>query len=77
MLSTIRAVVRDGKIELLEPVMLPEGIEVLVTILTEDEHHSGKARARQPFIRSGRMMRMTFMPSFLRSDIFLIRYPLV
>jgi hypothetical protein len=38
MLSTIRAVVRDGKIELLEPVALADGVQVLVTILTEDEH---------------------------------------
>jgi hypothetical protein len=37
MLSTIHAVVRDGKIELLEPVSLPDGAHVLVTILTEDE----------------------------------------
>ena len=38
MLSTIRAVVRDGKIELLEPVSLPNGAHLLVTILTEDDH---------------------------------------
>ncbi|MCS7290647.1 MAG: antitoxin family protein [Roseiflexus sp.] len=37
MLRTIRAVVRDGKIELLEPVPLPEGVHLLVTVLTEDE----------------------------------------
>ncbi len=37
MLSTIHAVVRDGKIELLEPVSLPDGVLVLVTILTDDE----------------------------------------
>jgi hypothetical protein len=37
MLSTIHAVVRDGKIELLEPVSLPDGALVLVTILTDDE----------------------------------------
>lgn len=37
MLSTIRAVVRDGKIELLEPVTLPEGVQLLVTVLTEEE----------------------------------------
>jgi hypothetical protein len=37
MLSTIRAVVRDGKIELLEPVSLPNGAHLLVTILTEDD----------------------------------------
>lgn len=38
MLSTIRAVVRDGKIELLEPVALPDGAQLLVTILTDEEH---------------------------------------
>ena len=37
MLSTIHAVVRDGKIELLEPVSLPDGALVLVTVLTDDE----------------------------------------
>ena len=37
MLSTILAVVRDGKIELLEPVSLPDGAHVLVTILNDDE----------------------------------------
>lgn len=37
MLSTIHAVVRDGKIELLEPVSLPDGAHVLVTILKDDE----------------------------------------
>ena len=37
MLSTIRAVVRDGKIELLEQVSLPDGAHVLVTVLSEEE----------------------------------------
>ena len=37
MLNTIHAVVRDGKIELLEPVSLPDGAHVLVTVLTEDD----------------------------------------
>ena len=37
MLSTIHAVVRDGKIELLEPVSLPDGAHVLVTVLNDDE----------------------------------------
>ena len=37
MLNTIHAVVRNGKIELLEPIVLPDRIQVLVTILTEDE----------------------------------------
>jgi len=37
MLSTIHAIVRDGKIELLEPVSLPDGAHVLVTILEDGE----------------------------------------
>jgi len=36
MLNTIRAVVREGKIELLEKVDIPEGTEVLVTIRAAD-----------------------------------------
>jgi len=38
MLSTVRAVVRDGKIELLEPIYLMDGIQVLVTLLTDEEY---------------------------------------
>lgn len=38
MLNTIRAVVRDGKIELLESIVLPEGSQVLVTVLTDEDH---------------------------------------
>ena len=37
MLNTIRAIVREGKIELLEDVDIPEGTEVLVTPLVETE----------------------------------------
>jgi hypothetical protein len=37
MLNTIRAIVREGKIELLEDIEIPEGTEVLVTPLTETE----------------------------------------
>jgi hypothetical protein len=37
MLQTVRAVVRDGKIELLEPIRLHEGVQVLVTVLTETD----------------------------------------
>jgi hypothetical protein len=36
MLNTIRAVVREGKIELLEKIELPEGTEVLVTPLLDE-----------------------------------------
>lgn len=37
MLNTVRAIVRGGKIELLESVNLPEGSELLVTILSEED----------------------------------------
>jgi hypothetical protein len=37
MLNTVRAVVREGRIELLEPVDLPEGATVLVTPLVEED----------------------------------------
>lgn len=37
MLSTVRAVVREGKIELLERVELPEGSKLLVTVLADEE----------------------------------------
>jgi hypothetical protein len=36
MLNTIRAVVREGKIELLEQVEIPDGTEVLVTPLIDE-----------------------------------------
>lgn len=34
--NTIRAVVHEGRIELLEKIDLPEGSEVLVTLLPDD-----------------------------------------
>jgi hypothetical protein len=37
MLRTLWATVRQGKIELLESVELPEGVKVLVTVLPDDE----------------------------------------
>ena len=43
MLNTIRAVVREGKIELLEKVEIPEGTEVLVTVLLDDMNFWGQA----------------------------------
>ncbi|MFN2453528.1 MAG: hypothetical protein ABR577_04845 [Pyrinomonadaceae bacterium] len=36
MLNNIRAIVREGKIELLEKVEIPEGTEVLVTPLVDE-----------------------------------------
>jgi hypothetical protein len=35
-MQNIRAIVREGKIELLEEVEIPEGTEVIVTPLTDD-----------------------------------------
>lgn len=37
MVTTVKAIVRAGKIELLEQADIPEGTEVLVTILSGDE----------------------------------------
>jgi hypothetical protein len=36
MLNTVRAIVKEGKIELLEEIEIPEGTEVLVTPLIEE-----------------------------------------
>lgn len=35
--KTLRAIIHEGKIELLEQVDLPEGSKVLVTLLPDDE----------------------------------------
>jgi predicted DNA-binding antitoxin AbrB/MazE fold protein len=37
MSKTLKAVVREGRIELLEPVDLPEGTKVLVMLLPDEE----------------------------------------
>ncbi|HEY0739420.1 MAG TPA: hypothetical protein VGD69_31140 [Herpetosiphonaceae bacterium] len=37
MLTTVWAVVHEGKVELLEQLDLPEGTKVLVTLLPDDE----------------------------------------
>ena len=37
MLLTVRAIVREGKIELLEDADLPEGAKVLVTLVPDQE----------------------------------------
>jgi len=36
MMNTVKAIVREGRIELLEQVSIPEGTEVLVTILSDE-----------------------------------------
>ena len=43
MLNTIRAVLKDGKIQLLEEIELPEGTEMLVTPLLDDSEFWLKA----------------------------------
>jgi hypothetical protein len=45
MLNTIRAVVREGKIELLEEVEIPKGTEVLVTPLLDEPEFWLKANS--------------------------------
>jgi hypothetical protein len=42
-MQNIRAIVRQGRIELLEEVEIPEGTEVLITPLTEDANFWLKA----------------------------------
>lgn len=37
MLASVWAVVREGKIELLEPVDLPEGAKLLVTVVSDED----------------------------------------
>ena len=37
MLKTVRAIIGQGKIELLEQTEIPEGTKVLVTLLSENE----------------------------------------
>ena len=36
MLNTLRGIIRDGKVELLEHVSLPDGTKVLVTLLSDE-----------------------------------------
>ena len=43
MLQTVRAIVKDGQIQLLEKIDLPEGTEMLVTPLLEDSDFWVKA----------------------------------
>jgi hypothetical protein len=37
MLNTVRAIIREGRIELLENIQVPEGTELLITILPQEE----------------------------------------
>jgi len=36
-MTTVRAVVKDGRIQLLEPIEIADGTEVLVTVPTDDD----------------------------------------
>lgn len=51
MLNTAWAVVREGKIELLEPANLPEGRKVLVTILPASDENLFWLNASQPSLQ--------------------------
>lgn len=37
MLKTVWAIVRDGKVELLEDIQLSEGSKVLITLISEED----------------------------------------
>jgi hypothetical protein len=39
MLKTVRAIIREGKIELLENIQLREGTKVLVTLMPDEDEH--------------------------------------
>ena len=43
MLNTVRAIIKEGRIQLLEEIELPEGTEVLVTPLTDETDFWAKA----------------------------------
>ena len=47
MLKTVRAVVREGKVELIEQAPLPEGALVLVTLLPQEEESQFWMQASQ------------------------------
>jgi hypothetical protein len=47
MLSTVWAVVKEGKIELREPMALPEGATLLVTLVPLDEEREFWMRASE------------------------------
>ncbi|MDI6765277.1 MAG: hypothetical protein QME52_00370 [Bacteroidota bacterium] len=47
MLNTLRAIVREGKIELLEKMDIPEGTNVLVTLMQENDETQYWVKASQ------------------------------
>jgi predicted DNA-binding antitoxin AbrB/MazE fold protein len=50
MMNTVKAIFKEGRIELLEQVDIPEGTEVLVTILSDEEEFW--LRASEPSLAS-------------------------
>jgi hypothetical protein len=56
MLRTVWAVIRDGKIELLEPVPLSEGAKVLVTMLPDEDEQQYWLQVSQPRERGQRAL---------------------
>ncbi len=46
MLNTVKAVMKDGKVELLEQIDIPEGSAILVTVLADDMEFWLKASQR-------------------------------
>ena len=48
MLQTVKAIVHEGKIELLEDAPFPEGVEVVVTMLPKEEEDWFWLRASTP-----------------------------
>lgn len=37
MMNTVKAIIKEGNVELLEPVNIPDGTELLVTILSNEK----------------------------------------
>lgn len=37
MMNTVKAIIKEGNVELLEPIQIPDGTELLVTILSEEK----------------------------------------
>lgn len=49
--KTVWAVVRNGRVELREPLEAPEGAPVLVTVLSEDEHEFWSGASEEALAR--------------------------
>jgi mRNA interferase MazF len=75
MLKTLWATVREGKIELIEPTVLPEGTKLIVTLLPDDEAEFWNDTSKVSLDACGIIQRMMFMPSYSKNNIILVRYP--